>query len=65
MLELFGAPSDGFRDAYDELIPPVEGHRERIPLWQIQPLLVHAVLFGGRYGPSAVRNAALYAGRSA
>ena len=28
-----------------------------MPLWQLLPLLVHAVLFGGGYGASAVRAA--------
>jgi fructosamine-3-kinase len=65
MLELFGSPSTGFQDAYQELNPPVDGHRERVSLWQIQPLLVHAVLFGGGYGRSAARVAARYIGRSA
>ena len=31
--------------------------RERVALWQLFPLLVHAILFGGSYG-SAVRRAA-------
>lgn len=65
MLELFGSPSERFRAAYRELRPPLEGERDRVALWQIQPLLVHAVLFGGRYGSSAVRHAAGYIGRSA
>jgi fructosamine-3-kinase len=28
-----------------------------VPLWQLFPLLVHAVLFGGSYGASAVQAA--------
>ena len=28
-----------------------------VPLWQLQPLLVHAILFGGSYGAAAVRAA--------
>jgi fructosamine-3-kinase len=65
MLELFGSPPAAMLGAYRELIPAVEGHRDRVQLWQIQPLLVHAVLFGGRYGQSAVRIAHAYLGRSA
>lgn len=64
MLELFGSPPAGFFDAYRELMPSAEGYRDRVALWQVQPLLVHAVLFGGRYGSSAVRIAAGYLGRS-
>jgi fructosamine-3-kinase len=65
MLELFGSPPAVFFGAYGELMPPLEGVHERVALWQIQPLLVHAVLFGGGYGQDAVRIAAGYIGRSA
>ncbi|MDT4948957.1 MAG: hypothetical protein QOJ37_1552, partial [Pseudonocardiales bacterium] len=30
-----------------------DGWRERIGLWQLFPLLVHAVLFGGGYLPQS------------
>jgi len=53
MLELFGSPSQRFYDAYEEVSPLPEGRSRRVALWQIQPLLVHAVLFGGNYGRSA------------
>jgi fructosamine-3-kinase len=53
MLRLFGAPSERMFSAYDEAHPLADGHRERVALWQILPLLVHAVLFGGSYGRSA------------
>jgi fructosamine-3-kinase len=53
MLRLFGSPSERIFDAYGEAYPLAEGHRERVALWQLLPLLVHAVLFGGSYGPSA------------
>ena len=33
---------------------------ERVELWQLFPLLVHAVLFGGGYGASATRAARRY-----
>jgi len=54
MLRLFGAPGPRFLAAYDESTPLADGYEERVELWQILPLLVHAVLFGGRYGASAV-----------
>jgi fructosamine-3-kinase len=57
MLALFGAPSPRTLAAYEEVHPLTAGHRDRMPLWQVFPLLVHAVLFGGSYGSSAVRAA--------
>jgi fructosamine-3-kinase len=60
MLQLFGAPGPGFLDAYEERAPLAGGHAERVALWQLFPLLVHAVLFGGGYGASAERAARRY-----
>jgi fructosamine-3-kinase len=57
MLRLFGAPSERVFDAYRELTPLAAGWRERVELWQLLPLLVHAVLFGGAYGSAAERAA--------
>jgi fructosamine-3-kinase len=54
MLALFGAPHlERILDAYDETAPLGSGWRERVPLHQLHPLLVHAVLFGGSYGSRA------------
>jgi fructosamine-3-kinase len=53
MLRLFGSPSERIFAAYDEAHPLADGHRERVQLWQLLPLLVHAVLFGGSYGRAA------------
>lgn len=62
MLALFGAPHrDRVVAAYDEAAPLAEGWRDRVPLHQLFPLLVHAVLFdndlaarrGGGYGARA------------
>jgi fructosamine-3-kinase len=50
MLRLFGAPSRRVFDAYEEAAPLADGHEGRVALWQLFPLLVHAVLFGGGYG---------------
>jgi len=61
MLRLFGGPSARCFDAYAEAHPLAEGHEERVGLWQLFPLLVHAVLFGGGYGARAARTAAHYA----
>ena len=57
MLRLFGSPGARVFDAYEEAAPPADGHEARVPLWQLFPLLVHAVLFGGSYGASAERAA--------
>jgi fructosamine-3-kinase len=62
MLELFGSRPARFTDAYCEVNPLPDGHRERLLLWQVQPLLVHAVLFGGHYGKAAARAASAYVG---
>jgi fructosamine-3-kinase len=54
MLALFGAPHLArLLDAYHEEFPLTDGWRERVPLHQIHPLLVHAILFGGSYGSRA------------
>ncbi|HZC73928.1 MAG TPA: fructosamine kinase family protein [Jatrophihabitans sp.] len=49
MLDLFGRIPERAAAAYHEVWPLADGWRERIPLWQLFPLLVHAVLFGGGY----------------
>lgn len=53
MLHLFGRPDPAMLDAYQELSPLATGWPERTRLWQLEPLLVHAVLFGGSYGAQA------------
>ncbi|MEC3956272.1 fructosamine kinase family protein [Nocardia sp. CDC153] len=50
MLALFGTPHlDRILAAYQEVTPLSSGWRQRIPLHQLHPLLVHVVLFGGSY----------------
>lgn len=61
MLRLFGAPSPRVFAAYEEIAPLAEGWEERVELWQLLPLLVHAVLFGGGYVSAAERTARRYA----
>lgn len=54
MLALFGAPQlSRLLDAYDEATPLATGWQQRVPLHQLHPLLVHAILFGGSYGARA------------
>jgi fructosamine-3-kinase len=55
MLQLFGCPLlDRVLGAYHEVHPLADGWRQRVPLHQLFPLLVHAVLFGGGYGSQAM-----------
>jgi fructosamine-3-kinase len=54
MLHLFGPPGPAFAAAYDQAFPLAAGWRERLALWQLEPLLTHTVMFGGRYGESAL-----------
>jgi fructosamine-3-kinase len=61
MLTLFGTPSARTLAAYDEVWPRADGYEERVPLYQLFPLLVHAVLFGGGYAASAASAARRYA----
>ncbi|MGC1288154.1 MAG: fructosamine kinase family protein, partial [Streptosporangiaceae bacterium] len=61
MLALFGAPFlDRLISCYQEVAPLAGGWRERVPLHQLHPLLVHVCLFGAGY-----RTAALDAARAA
>ena len=50
MLRLFGGPSQRCFAAYAEVAPLADGADERVALWQLAPLLLHAVLFGAAYG---------------
>jgi fructosamine-3-kinase len=55
MLALFGCPHlDTVLAAYDEAMPLAAGWRDRVPLHQLFPLLVHVVLFGGGYAAQTV-----------
>ena len=58
MMKLFGGSSSRVFDAYDELWPRAPGHEERVPLYQLLPLLAHVVLFGGSYVPTVERTLA-------
>ncbi len=60
MLRLFGGPGRRLHDAYAEAFPLAGGHEGRVALWQLMPLLVHAVLFGGGYGARAALAASRY-----
>ncbi len=64
MLALFGSPPAvaRVREAYEEVAPLAADHEERVGLWQLFPLLVHAALFGAGYGHSAHAVARRYVG---
>ena len=50
MLALFGAPHlDVIVRAYEQVTPLADGWRDRVPLHQLHPLLVHVCLFGASY----------------
>jgi fructosamine-3-kinase len=62
MLRLFGGAAAATFAAYAEVAPPAARWEERVELYQLLPLLVHAALFGGSYGPAAERIARRYGG---
>jgi fructosamine-3-kinase len=62
MLRLFGAVGEGVFAAYSERSPLAAGWEDRIELYQLMPLLVHALLFGGSYADAAHKVARRYAG---
>jgi len=60
MLELFGNPGSRFYAGYEEVWPLADGYAERVDLYQLLPLLVHAEMFGGGYAAQAERAARRY-----
>lgn len=62
-LDLFGV--DRLPDilaGYQEISALAEGWQERVGLHQLTMLIMHAVIFGGSYGPATVRVAQRYGG---
>ena len=49
MTLLFGGFSQMFYDVYSDHFPLIPGWRQRMPVFQLYPLLVHVLLFGGSY----------------
>ncbi|MFT3900630.1 MAG: fructosamine kinase family protein [Gordonia sp. (in: high G+C Gram-positive bacteria)] len=62
MMNLFGGFGRDCFAAYDEAFPLADGWQGRIRWYQLPPLLVHAILFGGGYGSSALGVLRHYAG---
>lgn len=61
MMRLFGGFSERVFAAYEEFSPLADGHRDRVSLFQLCPLLVHLILFGGGYRSAVERALARYA----
>jgi fructosamine-3-kinase len=61
MLALFGPVPARLLDAYQEVRPLAPGWPERVALFSLPPLLVHAVLFGGGYRAQAEETARRFA----
>lgn len=53
MSKLFGGFAPQFYDAYNSTYPLGKGWEKRLPVSELYPLLVHAVLFGGHYVQAA------------
>jgi fructosamine-3-kinase len=49
MMRLFGGFDPSAFGAYDDAFPLADGWRQRVPLHQLAPLVVHAIKFGGGY----------------
>ncbi len=54
MMRLFGGFGAEAFDAYAEAHPLATGWADRVEWYQLVPLLVHAILFGGSYGRAAM-----------
>ena len=61
MLALFGAVPERTWRAYADVHPQADGWADRVGLFQLVPLLVHTVLFGGGYRAQAEAVARRYA----
>lgn len=55
MMQLFGGFDATFWAAYRHAYPWQAGFEERVPIWNLYPLLVHLVLFGEAYLPAISR----------
>lgn len=55
MMQLFGGFGRDCFAAYYETHPLADGWQQRVPWYQLPPLLIHAIRFGGGYGGSVMR----------
>ncbi|RKQ33138.1 fructosamine kinase family protein [Kocuria tytonis] len=55
MMQLFGGFGRECFAAYDDAHPLADGWHDRVPWYQLPPLLIHAIRFGGGYGGAVMR----------
>ena len=55
MMHLFGGYSPAVMRNYEQIFPLAPGWQQRIPVFQLVPLLVHVLLFGSGYAASTMR----------
>jgi len=60
MTTLFGGFDRVFYEAYNTEFPLQPGWRQRLPLWNLYPLLVHVNLFGGMYAKQVRENLSVF-----
>jgi fructosamine-3-kinase len=60
MMRLFGGFDPRTFAAYDDVFPLAAGHLDRVPLYQLHPLLNHVALFGGGYASATMAAVAHY-----
>jgi fructosamine-3-kinase len=60
MMLLFGGFGPDAFAAYNEVAPLADGWRDRVPLHQLAPLIVHAIKFGGGYRQATDEAVAYY-----
>ena len=53
--QLFGGFGGRVFEAYKSSFPLLDGHQQRVQLYQLYPLLVHVNLFGGGYAAQVER----------
>ena len=58
--QLFNGIPEEFLDAYNEVFPLEVGFSERIRLYNLYPLLVHANIYGGRYIEDVLQTVRMY-----
>lgn len=56
MMQLFGGFGSAVMEGYNAVFPLTAGWRERIPAFQLVPLLVHVLLFGSGYSDPTMRS---------
>jgi fructosamine-3-kinase len=60
MMRLFGGFGARCFEAYQDRFPLAEGHEDRVGLYQLYPLLVHVLHFGGGYVDSLLHTLSRY-----